>query len=146
MIRTSVQAEAFDAAAELAALGGDGDAGALVSFTGLVRGEPGSTLELQHYPGMTERQLDAIAGEAAERFAVLRGRVIHRYGLLHPGDAIVFVAVASPHRGDAFDAARFLMDWLKTKAPFWKRETRPDGTAHWVEAQAADNEAAALWD
>ena len=141
MIATRVQAAPFDAAAETAALTqGRGDTGALVSFTGLVRGEPGTALTLEHYPGMTETALADIAAEAAGRWAV-GGTVIHRYGTLAVGEAIVLVAVASSHRGDAFRACEFLIDWLKTRAPFWKRET--DG--RWVDARGSDDRAAARW-
>lgn len=142
MIATRVQPEAFDAAAEQAALtAGRSDIGALVTFTGLVRGEPGlEALTLEHYPAMTERALGAIAVEAWNRWPLLAGTVIHRFGRLEPGEAIVLVAVASAHRLAAFAAAEFLMDWLKTRAPFWKH----DGTA-WIAAKATDDAAAARW-
>lgn len=143
----AVQEGAFDGAAESARLKETGgQAGALVTFTGTVRGKPGSVLTLQHYPGMTERQMDSIAAQACERFALLRCRVIHRYGRLLPGEEIVFVGVSSAHRGEAFRAAEFLIDWLKTRAPFWKKEEDPGGASRWVEAKTADDAAAARWD
>lgn len=138
MIGVRVQPEPFDLGAEAAALtAGRTEIGALVTFTGLVRDHP---LTLEHYPGMTERQLSAVADEACARWPVLAGTVIHRFGDLSPGDPIVLVAVAAAHRAAAFDAASFLMDWLKTRAPFWKRA----GDA-WVEAKASDDAAAARW-
>ena len=141
MIAARIQSEPFDAAAEMAALTrGRGDVGALVSFTGLVRGAAGDSLMLEHYPGMTETALADIAAKAAARWAV-SGTVIHRYGTLAVGEAIVLVAVTSSHRGDAFRACEFLIDWLKTKAPFWKREA--DG--RWVDARGSDDRAAARW-
>lgn len=139
MIATSVQAEPFDAAAVTAALtAGRTDIGALVTFTGLVRD---TQLTLEHYPAMTERQLAAIAAEAWARWSLLGGTVIHRHGTLAPGDPIVLVAIASAHRAAAFEAAEFLMDWLKTRAPFWKHEAG----AGWVAAKASDDRAAARW-
>ena len=138
MIGVRVQPEPFDTAAELAALSANRtDIGAVVSFTGLVRDAP---LLLEHYPAMTTRQLARIAAEAETRWPLLGGVVIHRFGDLAPADPIVLVAVAARHRGDAFAACEFLIDWLKTAAPFWKREA--DG---WVEARAADDAAAARW-
>ncbi|TRW17473.1 molybdenum cofactor biosynthesis protein MoaE [Glacieibacterium frigidum] len=138
MIAVRVQAEPFDLAAEATALtAGRTDIGALVTFTGLVRDHG---LSLEHYPGMTERQLCAVADEACARWPVLAGTVVHRYGDLGPGDPIVFVAVAAAHRAAAFEAASFLMDWLKTRAPFWKR-----AGDEWVAANASDDEAAARW-
>ncbi len=138
MITTRVQTEPFDLSVETAALtNARTDIGALVTFTGLVRDHP---LALEHYPGMTERQLAAIAREAEARWAILAGTVIHRHGALEPADPIVLVAIAAAHRGEAFQAAEFLMDWLKTRAPFWKREG-----AGWVEAKAADDAAAGRW-
>jgi molybdopterin synthase catalytic subunit len=139
MITTRVQAEAFDAAHEAALLtAGRTDIGALVTFTGLVRDAP---LTLEHYPAMTEKQLTTIAAEAWARWPLLAGTIIHRYGTLAAGDPIVLVAIASAHRGAAFEAAEFLMDWLKTRAPFWKNEAGKG----WVEAKASDDEAAARW-
>lgn len=141
MIATRVQAEAFDLAAEAAALtGGRHDVGALVTFTGLVRDV---ALSLEHYPGMTEKALAGIAREAEARWPGLAGTVIHRFGPLQPGDPIVLVAITAAHRGDAFAAAAFLMDWLKTRAPFWKREGGAGGA--WVAAKASDDAAAARW-
>ena len=139
MIATRVQSAPFDLAVEAAALtAGRTDIGAVVTFTGLVRDV---ALSLEHYPGMTERQLAAVAAEAQARWPLLGGTVIHRYGDLAPGDPIVLVAVAAAHRSEAFEAASFLMDWLKTRAPFWKRE----GGGDWVAAKASDNAAAARW-
>lgn len=154
VITTRTQAEAFDLAAETALLtAGRSDVGAVVTFTGHVRADaPAGTndaevltaLILEHYPAMTERQMAAIAAEAWARWPLLGGTVIHRHGRLVPGEAIVLVAVASAHRGAAFEAAEFLMDWLKTRAPFWKREER-GGSGAWVAAKAADDDAAARW-
>lgn len=149
MIRVSVQQADFDLAAEVAAIrAGRTDIGAIVSFTGLVRdmskAGPVETMTLEHYPGMTERQLGAIAAEAAERWPLQAVTVIHRHGTLAAGDQIVLVAVASAHRQAAFDAAMFLMDWLKTKAPFWKRESGAGGN-RWVEADTRDDAAAERW-
>ena len=143
MIVTRVQADPFDAGAEAAALAaGRDDVGAIVTFTGLVRAENGlAALTLEHYPAMTDRQLAAIAAEAAARWPLLAGTVIHRHGRLLPGEPIVFVGIASAHRGAAFEAAEFLMDWLKTRAPFWKH----DGSG-WVAAKASDDAAAARWE
>lgn len=139
MIVTRVQAEGFDAAAEAAALtAGRTDIGALVTFTGLVRDAP---LTLEHYPAMTERQLAGIAAQAWQRWPLLGGIVIHRHGQLAAGDPIVLVAIASAHRAAAFESAEFLMDWLKTRAPFWKHEAGKG----WVEAKASDDQAAERW-
>lgn len=140
MIATRTQAEPFDAAQEAALLTANRiDIGAIVTFTGLVRDTP---LVLEHYPAMTDRQLAAIAAQAWSRWPLLAGTVIHRYGSLAPGDHIVLVAIASAHRAAAFEAAEFLMDWLKTRAPFWKHETG----AGWVSAKASDDEAARRWE
>ena len=146
MIEVRVQAEAFDVAAETQALTmGRTDVGAVVSFVGHVRADDGLTaLTLEHYPAMTERQLQAIAAEAEARWPLLSGIVIHRHGRLLPGDAIVLVAVSSAHRSAAFEAAAFLMDWLKTGAPFWKLEERGDAQS-WVAAKASDDAAAERW-
>ena len=139
MIEVRVQAEPFDLAAEVAALTERRiDVGAVVTFTGMVRDV---ALRLEHYPGMTERQLRAVADAATARWQLLGGTVIHRYGDLAPGDPIVLVVVAAAHRAAAFEAASFLMDWLKTRAPFWKHEA---GTG-WVEAKASDDVAAERW-
>ncbi len=144
-----VQEIDFDVGAELAALRGrDPQIGALASFVGLVRelndGAGVSELTLEHYPGMTERALQAIVSEACQRWAIIDALVIHRVGRLLPTDQIVLVAVAGAHRGDAFAACQFIMDYLKTRAPFWKRELTPEG-ARWVEARAADDMAAERW-
>lgn len=145
-----MQAGPFDVGAELAALEANRtDIGAVVSFTGRVRAHSPAgrlvAMTLEHYPGMTERQLEAIAQDAAQRWPIQAGTVIHRHGRLVPGEAIVLVAIASAHRQAAFEAAAFLMDWLKTKAPFWKQEETVEGSVSWVEAKAADDAAAARW-
>ena len=144
-----IQAEDFDVAAELAALtAGRKDVGAAVSFVGLCRDEAGrlAALELEHYPGMAEAEVARVATEAAERWPLLGLTVIHRHGLIRPGEQIVFVATASEHRDAAFAAASFLMDYLKTRAPFWKREHLTDGTlGPWVDAKAIDDIAADRW-
>jgi molybdopterin synthase catalytic subunit len=147
MITAKLQTDPFDAAAETAALiGPRTDLGAIVTFTGLVRADEGLiALTLEHYPAMTLPQMQAIALEAATRWPGTHGTIIHRHGRLRPGAAIVLVLTASPHRADAFAAAEFLMDWLKTKAPFWKREEWADGTTRWVEAKALDDAAAGRW-
>lgn len=146
MIAVRVQPEPIDAAAATAALtAGRDDIGAVVSFTGLVRADDGLVaLTLEHYPAMTARALEAIAAEAEVRWPLTGGVVVHRVGRMLPGEAIVLVAVASAHRAAAFEACAFLMDWLKTKAPFWKAEERAGGT-NWVEARASDAAAAARW-
>ena len=146
-----VQAEAFDPGAEMAALlAGRTNVGGVGCFVGLVRdnagGQPIRSMTLEHYPGMTERTLAAIATEAESRWALQGCTVIHRYGRLLPGEPIVLVLTASPHRQAALDATAFLIDWLKTRAPFWKQEELADGGAHWVEARAADDAAAARWE
>ena len=125
----------------MGALSGDPKVGAIASFVGLVRDVP---MTLEHYPGMTEKALAKIAEEASARWKVLDCTVIHRYGALQPGDQIVLVAVASAHRGDAFAACEFIMDYLKTQAPFWKKEQRA-GAESWVEARASDDQAAERW-
>lgn len=150
MIKTSVQQDAFDIQAETQALtSARRDIGAVVTFTGLVRdmaqGEKIEAMTLEHYPGMTERQLDQITQTAMERWPVISGRVIHRYGRLTPAEPIVLVIITSAHRDAAFEAAWFIMDWLKTKAPFWKSEENGQG-AKWVDAKDADNEAAKRWE
>ncbi|MBL8704710.1 MAG: molybdenum cofactor biosynthesis protein MoaE [Rhodospirillales bacterium] len=147
MIR--VQREDFDPGAEVAALTrGRHDVGGVVTFVGLVRdlaeGKALGAMTLEHYPGMTEKQLRAIDDEANRRWPLAASLVIHRYGRLEPGDRIVLVATASPHRDAAFDACRFLIDWLKTQAPFWKLEEGEAG-AKWVEAKASDDAAALRW-
>lgn len=140
----------FDAGRELAALrAGDARVGAVVSFVGTVRdindGRDVRTLTLEHYPGMTEKALAAIVDEARTRFDIHDVLVIHRVGELAPTDQIVLVAVTSAHRDAAFDACRFVMDYLKTRAPFWKKEGSASGT-HWVDARESDAAAAARWD
>jgi molybdopterin synthase catalytic subunit len=150
MIRVCVQAEDFDTGAEVSRLAVDGDSvGALVSFVGVVRGESGGepllALQLEHYPGMTERELSRIAREATGRWQLSAVTIIHRVGVLRPKDQIVLVVTASAHRQAAFDACAFVMDYLKTQAPFWKKETRASGE-YWIEARSSDDEAAARWD
>ena len=147
MIR--VQREDFDVGAELEKLtAGNHAIGGAVSFVGLVRDIAGdaevSAMTLEHYPGMTEKQLSAIEEEANRRWPLEASLIIHRYGRLEPGDRIVLVICASPHREAAFEAAAFLMDWLKTKAPFWKLEDTDTG-AQWVDARDSDGDAAARW-
>ncbi len=144
-----LQREDFDAAAEAAALArGHTDVGAVVTFTGICRGTDGgrplAALTLEHYPGMAEAEIARHVEEAQARWKLLGVTVIHRHGRLVPGDNIVLVVTAASHRGDAFAAAEFLMDYLKTRAPFWKLEEHADG-ANWVEAKAADDSAAARW-
>ncbi len=148
-----VQTQDFDLGAEVAALrAGDGGTGAVVAFVGTVRDRAGgqspghiTAMELEHYPGMTEAAIQAMVAEARRRFADLRGvRIIHRVGLLQPLDQIVLVAVTASHRGTAFQACEFLMDYLKTQAPFWKKESTADG-ARWVDARVTDDEALARW-
>lgn len=143
MAEVRVQTEPIDVAAEFAAAQPDGAAGALVMFTGHVRAEHGSdTLVLEHYPGMTEKQLARIVRQAEHRFALAEIRVVHRVGAMAAGETIVAVCAVARHRHAAFDGARFIMDWLKTEAPFWKRT----GSGNWVEARATDAEAKAAWD
>jgi molybdopterin synthase catalytic subunit len=147
--RVSIQAADFDLGAEVAALrAGDGAVGAVVAFVGTVRdrsdGASVAAMELEHYPGMTERAIEAMIDEALRRFDIRGARVVHRVGALLPADQIVLVAVTSAHRGQAFQAAEFLMDYLKTQAPFWKKETTPQG-AHWVDARASDDAALSRW-
>jgi molybdopterin synthase catalytic subunit len=144
-----LQAEPFDAAAEAERLThGRTDVGAVVTFTGLCRGIDTDgrvgAMTLEHYPGMADDEIARHVAEAERRWPLLGVTVIHRYGRLVPGDPIVLVATASAHRQAAFEAAEFLMDFLKTQAPFWKREERPDG-AQWVEAKADDDAAVARW-
>ncbi|MGE5385253.1 MAG: molybdopterin synthase catalytic subunit MoaE [Betaproteobacteria bacterium] len=144
-----VQEADFDVGAELAALrANDGRVGAVASFVGLVRdindGAGVSQMTLEHYPGMTEKALEKIVAEAKGRWDILEALVIHRVGRLAPCDQIVLVAVTSAHRGEAFAACEFIMDWLKTSAPFWKRELTPQG-ARWVDAREADEQAVSRW-
>ncbi len=144
-----IQAESFDTAAETAALTrGRADVGAVVAFTGLCRDEGGrlAALELEHYPGMAEAELARIATDAETRWPLMGLTVIHRFGRIAPGEEIVLVLAASAHRRAAFEAAEFLMDYLKTKAPFWKREHLRDGSVGaWVEAKTVDDEATERW-
>ena len=148
MIR--VQREPFDTGAELAALtAGNHAIGGVACFLGLVRdmlgdGTSVSAMTLEHYPGMTEREVERIEAEANRRWRLDASLIVHRYGRLEPGDPIVLVATASPHRQAALDSCAFLIDWLKTKAPFWKLEETPAG-ARWVDARDADDAAAARW-
>jgi molybdopterin synthase catalytic subunit len=144
-----VQAEPFDPGAETAAFAASsGDAGGIASFLGLVRGRHDGTpvlaMTLEHYPGMTERALAGIEAEARRRWPLLDVLVIHRYGRMLPGEPIVLVLTAGAHRAAALDACAFLIDWLKTKAPFWKLEETPDGE-RWVAARGGDDAAAARW-
>ena len=144
-----VQTEDFDVAKELAQLrAGNRGVGAVAAFIGVVRDLNDSTevrtLTLEHYPGMTEKALAAIVAEATQRWNVCDALVIHRVGRLEPTDQIVFVAVTSAHRGEAFAACEFIMDYLKTRAPFWKKEDTPAGE-RWIEARASDDDAAARW-
>jgi molybdopterin synthase catalytic subunit len=144
-----IQAEPFDAAAETAVLTeGRADIGAVVAFTGLCRDEGGrlAALELEHYPGMAEAEIGRIAAQAQTRWPLLGLTIIHRFGRIVPGEGIVLVLTASAHRQAAFEAASFLMDYLKTHAPFWKREHLKDGTVGaWIEAKEADDRAAERW-
>lgn len=147
MIR--VQREPFDLGTEFAALTrGRTEIGGVAAFVGLVRdmadGAAVSALTLEHYPGMTERQLGAIEQEAIQRWRLDASLIVHRYGTLEPGEPIVLVLTASAHRQDALEACAFLIDWLKTRAPFWKQEHQDDG-AHWVVAREADEAAASRW-
>lgn len=145
----SVQTEDFDVGAEIQALADRRtDIGAIVTFTGLVRdmagGEAISDMELEHYPGMTEKALEGIEAEANKRWELQGIRIVHRFGKLAPGAQIVLVATASPHRGAAFEAAEFIMDFLKSRAPFWKKEGTENG-GHWVDARDADEDALNRW-
>jgi molybdopterin synthase catalytic subunit len=146
-----VQREDFDVGAEVRRLtAGRTDIGAIVTFTGTVRSGGGSdaiaAMTLEHYPGMTEAELERVEAEAGKRWSVQASLIVHRIGTLAPGDNIVLVVTASAHRQAAFAAAEFLMDYLKTRAPFWKKETRADGEAHWVDARDSDEHAAGRWD
>ena len=155
MIHVSVQSETFDLSEQMQQLcAGDVSIGAVASFVGLVRdnnrvAEQASgvaTMTLEHYPGMTEKALTRIAGQAAERWRLQGVRVIHRVGELQPGDPIVLVLTASAHRHDAFDACQYIMDILKTEAPFWKKEVLPDGSERWVDSRESDGKAASRWE
>jgi molybdopterin synthase catalytic subunit len=145
-MRIAVQEAPFDLGAETAGFAaGVRGAGAVVTFSGLVRGDGGMVaMEIEHYPGMTEAAVRAFAGQAAGRFGLTDVLVIHRFGRLAVGEAIMMVATAAPHRGDAFAAAEFLMDWLKSRAPFWKKEIGPDGGT-WVAAKDGDEAALGRW-
>jgi len=147
--RVSIQTEDFDLSREVARLREqDKRVGAVCSFIGTVRdrndGQSISTMELEHDPGMTEKAIEAMIDEALKRFEICAARVIHRVGLLQPLDQIVLVAVSSAHRGESFQACEFLMDYLKTQAPFWKKEQTPEG-ARWVDARVSDDTALAKW-
>ncbi|HJV68057.1 molybdenum cofactor biosynthesis protein MoaE [Ideonella sp.] len=151
--RVTIQTADFDAGAEMASLrAADHGVGAVACFVGTVRDREGlqgaagsiQAMELEHYPGMTERAIESMIDAAMARFAIRAARVVHRVGPLLPGDQIVLVVVTSVHRGEAFQACEFLMDYLKTQAPFWKKETTPEG-AHWVDARVSDDQALARW-
>ena len=150
MARVWIGPEDFDVSDQIAQLrAGDGGVGAVVVFLGTVRDRQGdrhgiSSLELEHYPGMTEASIEAMIDQAFQRFDIRSARVLHRVGLLQPLDQIVLVLVASAHRGEAFQACEFLMDYLKTQAPFWKKETTPEG-ARWVDARVSDDQALQRW-
>lgn len=151
-----IQTEDFDITEEINALKkarkdvGSQDVGAIVTFTGTVRDMAGTTpigsMSLEHYPGMTEKELERIANEANERWPLLGTTIIHRIGELNPGDNIVLVITLSSHRHAAFEAADFLMDFLKSKAPFWKKEQPLEGSANWVDARDSDKQALSRWD
>ena len=148
-LSVSIQVEDFDVSQELAQLrANDARVGAVCSFVGTVRERNSdnaiSSMELEHYPGMTEKSITSMMEEAAKRFDIYGARVIHRIGLLHPQDQIVLVAVTSDHRRSSFQACEFLMDYLKTQAPFWKKEVTPDGS-RWVDARESDDVALARW-
>jgi molybdopterin synthase catalytic subunit len=152
--RVSIQTHDFDVSTELTALQGqDLRVGAVCSFVGTVRDtrvltgqarDEVQAMELEHYPGMTEKSIEAMIDEAHRRFDFYAARVVHRVGRLLPADQIVLVAVTSAHRGESFKACEFLMDYLKTQAPFWKKEQTPEG-AHWVDARVSDDAALARW-
>ena len=145
-----IQEQDFDVSSELATLrAGDTRVGAVATFTGLVRdlndAAQVSTLTLEHYPGMTEKALAQIVDDAKQRWDIYDALVIHRVGPLKPGDQIGFVAVTSAHRGESFAACQFIMDYLKTRAPFWKKEATADGTSSWVDARETDDRALDRW-
>lgn len=145
-----VQREDFDLGAEVKRLtAGRTDVGAIVTFTGTVReddgGRPIESMTLEHYPGMTEAELERVEAEAQRRWPLQASLIVHRYGELRPGDNIVLVVTASAHRHAAFEAASFLMDYLKSKAPFWKKEVLRDGSGRWVDARESDEEALQRW-
>jgi len=147
-MKISVQQEDFDLGAEVKAIARNAKIGAVASFIGLVRdindGAKVGAMTLEHYPGMTEKALEKILAEATTRWDILDCTIIHRFGELKPTDQIVLVVVASGHRGDAFAACEFLMDYLKTRAPFWKKEQTPEG-GRWVESRDSDDKAAERW-
>jgi len=147
--RVTIQSQDFDLGAEVAALrAGNAAVGAVAAFVGTVRdrndGSGVQSMELEHYPGMTERAIEAMIDDAVQRFGIDAARVVHRIGLLQPLDQIMMVAVTSAHRGNAFQACEFLMDYLKTQAPFWKKELTPAGS-RWVDARVADDAALQRW-
>ena len=147
--RVSIQTEDFDLSAEVAALRRENKGvGAVCSFVGTVRdrneGDQVASMELEHYPGMTEKSIEAMIEQAHQRFDFYAARIVHRVGRLLPADQIVLVAVTSAHRGESFKACEFLMDYLKTQAPFWKKEQTPQG-AQWVDARVSDDAALARW-
>jgi molybdopterin synthase catalytic subunit len=149
-VAVRISSDDFDVSAELAKLTGNDTAiGGVAMFVGTVRGksggEPLTTLTLEHYPGMTEAELERIETEARERFELSASLIVHRVGELRPGDNIVLVAACAPHRQQAFLGAEFLMDYLKTRAPFWKKETFADGASRWVDARESDETAASTW-
>ena len=150
MARVWIGQEDFEVSDQIALLrAGDGGVGAVVAFLGTVRDRQGdqygiSSLDLEHYPGMTEASIEAMIDQAFQRFDIRSAKVLHRVGLLQPLDQIVLVMVASAHRGEAFQACEFLMDYLKTQAPFWKKETTPEG-ARWVDARVSDDQALQRW-
>jgi molybdopterin synthase catalytic subunit len=146
-MRVSIQTEDFNLAVEVDALkNNDKRIGAVCTFTGTVRDRNDglSVMELEHYPGMTEKAIEAMIDEALKRFDIFNARVVHRVGLLQPLDQVVMVAVTSAHRGESFKACEFLMDYLKTQAPFWKKEQTPEGS-RWVDARVTDDAALAKW-
>ena len=145
-----VQEAGFDVSAEIEKLtGGNDSIGAIATFIGKMRGDahgrPLASMTLEHYPGMTEAELESIEIEARQRFHLTGSLIVHRVGTLHPGDAIVLVITCASHRGDAFAACEFFMDYLKTRAPFWKKETGVDGSGQWVDARETDESAAGRW-
>ena len=147
--RVFIQTQDFDLSTEMAALrAGNAAVGAVCSFVGTVRdrneGDAVASMELEHYPGMTEKSIETMIDAVHQRFDILGARVVHRVGLLQPLDQIMMVAVVSAHRGQSFQACEFLMDYLKTQAPFWKKEQTPEG-ARWVDARVADDAALARW-
>jgi molybdopterin synthase catalytic subunit len=151
LTRVTIQQEDFDLSTEVARLhAADKRVGAVCSFVGTVRDRNGGaadsvqTLELEHYPGMTEKSIEAMIDAAHQRFDIFGARVVHRVGVMQPLEQIVLVAVISAHRGESFKACEFLMDYLKTQAPFWKKEHTPEG-AHWVDARVSDDAALQRW-